>query len=173
GTTTLLEVLSLAGGLAEDAGDAVVVLRKGAELTSTVVKLRPLMELRDPSLNIAILPGDVVNVRGADVVYVVGAVKKPGAFPMPGNDRVTVLRAVALGEGLIPVASQKQALIVRNGEGGQRIEIPVDLEAVLKGKAPDVALQAHDVLFVPISGGKVAARVALESFVRIISWRPF
>ncbi len=173
GSTTLLEVLSLAGGVADDAGDAVVVLRKGpSEVSSTEVKLKALMELRDPRLNVAIHPGDVVNVRGADVIYVVGAVKKPGAYAMPGNDRVTVLRALALGEGLTPLASHNDALVVRTVEG-RRVEIPVDLGAVLRGKAQDVPLEAHDVLFVPISGSKAVARVALEAFVRVISWRPF
>jgi protein involved in polysaccharide export with SLBB domain len=123
-------------------------------------------------LNIPIYPGDVVQVRPADVVYVVGAVNKPGAYPMPGNERLTAMRALALGQGFGPAASQSKALVVRTGPNGQRIEIPVNLKAVLKGKTLDVPLQAHDVLFVPTSGGKVAGREALDAFLRVFAWRP-
>ena len=175
GATRLLEVISQAGGLSDEAGDTVVVVRKGEgdELVPFEIPLKPLMESRDPALNVAIHPGDTVTVRGADTVYVVGAVKKPGAFAMRGNERLTVLQALALGEGLVPTAAQKDALVVRTGPDGRREEIAVDLSAVLKGKHPDVPLAAHDVLFVPTSGGKVAARTALDAFIRVISWRPF
>jgi polysaccharide export outer membrane protein len=171
GSTTLLQVLSLAGGLSDAAGDTLVVLRRNGNvpLPPLEVKLKPLMESRDPSLNLAVYPGDVVNVRGAEIVYVVGAVKKPGAFAMRGNDKLTVLRALALGEGLTPTA----ALVVRAGQDGRRQEIPVDLTALLKGKVQDVTLEAHDILFVPTSGSKVAARTTLDAFIRIVSWRPY
>ena len=175
GSTTLLEVLSLAGGLRADAGDVAVVVHKGEGDTAIPieVKLKPLLESRDPSLNVAIYPGDLVNVRSAEVVYVVGAVKKPGAFAMRGNDRLTVLRALALGEGLESTAAQGDAIVVRTGQDGQRVEIPVDLAALLKGRNPDVPLEAQDVLFVPTSGGRVAARATLDAMLRILSWRPF
>lgn len=169
---TLLGVLSQAGGLSATAGDTVTVLRPGAA-TPIDVPLKPLMDARDPALNIPVLPGDVVAVRAADVVYVVGAVNKPGAFSMRGNDRLTVLRALALGEGLSPTAAKKDALVVRTGPAGERTEIPVDLAGVLKGRTPDVTLQAHDVLFVPTSGSKVAGRAALDAVVRILTWRPY
>jgi polysaccharide export outer membrane protein len=174
-STTLLDVLSLAGGLAPEAGDSVMVLRKegGVPSPAIEVKLKPLMESRDPSLNVTIYPGDVVNVRDADIVYVVGAVNKPGAYAMRGNDRLTVLRALALGEGLTPTAAKGDALVVRTGPRGDRIEIPVDLAALLKGKNRDVVLEAHDVLFVPTSGSKVAARATLDALVRVLTWRPY
>ncbi|MBP1635130.1 MAG: polysaccharide biosynthesis/export protein [Acidobacteria bacterium] len=175
GSTTLLDVISMAGGLRDDAGDTVVVTRPGAggQLESVEVKLKPLIESRDPASNAAVHPGDIVTVRAADVVYVVGAVNKPGAFPMPGNDRVTVLQAVALGQGLVATAAQKDAILVRTTQDGKRHEIPVDLAAMLRGRHPDIPLEARDLLFVPTSGSKVAARVALESLTRILTWRPF
>jgi polysaccharide export outer membrane protein len=169
---TLLGVISQAGGLAATAGDAVTVLRPGAPAPIDV-PLKPLMDARDAALNIPVLPGDVVAVRAADVVYVVGAVNKPGAYAMRGNDRLTVLRALALGEGLAATAAKKDAVVVRTGKDGERTEIAVDLAGVLKGRNPDVTLQAHDVLFVPTSGSKVAGRTALDAVVRILTWRPY
>jgi len=187
GTKTLLEVLSLAGGLAEDAGDSVIVLRRGVDQPlpndagaaasedelasgSFEVSLKELLDSQDGSGNVPIHPGDVVNVRSAAIVYVVGALKKPGAFAMRGNDRLTVLRALALGEGLLPWAS-KDAMVLRTNDAGARVEIPVHLGDVMKGKQQDFALQAQDVLFVPTSGTKAVTRVALEMLTRIVTLR--
>jgi polysaccharide export outer membrane protein len=170
--TTLLSVLSLAGGLSDDAGDTVTVLRQGADKPEDI-PLRPLMDSRDVRLNVTVNPGDVVSVRSADVVYVVGAINKPGIFAMKGHTRLTVLRALALGEGLAPTAAPKRAMVVRTSLSGERSEIPVDLAGLLKGRVPDVTLQAHDVLFVPTSGGKAVARGTLDAMVRILTWRPY
>lgn len=171
GSTRLLDVLSLAGGLTPDAGHSVLIVHHGAA-APIEIPLKPLMESRDLRLNVPVFPGDVVNVRPADIVYVVGAVKKPGAFAMQGNDRLTVLRALALSEGLVPTA-QKNAIVVRTSPSGERAEIAVDLGRLLKGQNPDVGLQAHDVLFVPTSGSKVAARATLDALVRVLSFRPY
>jgi polysaccharide export outer membrane protein len=176
----LLDVISLAGGLADDAGDSVLIMRKpaatGVEASGTtgtvreVIPLKALMQSQ-PAANVAIHPGDVVNVQSAAVVYVVGAVNKPGAFAMRGNDRLTVLRAVALGEGVTSVASTQNALVLRTRSGGERTEIPIDLRAVLKGTAPDIALEPQDLLFVPTNGGKVATRAMLDYATRLFTFR--
>ena len=190
GHTTLLELISLAGGLADDAGDTATVWRHaaaGAQPGSTeavpspasagappapvpiVVSVKALLESKEPGVDIPIYPGDVVNVQAAALVYVVGAVKKPGAFSVRGNDRLTVLRALALGEGLLPIAAGGDAVVVRTAASGERTQIPVDLGDVLKGKHDDVVLQAQDVLFVPTSGGKVAAKGTLDALTRMIT----
>jgi polysaccharide export outer membrane protein len=209
GATSLLEVLSLAGGLAEGAGDTILIVRQGnapgaslappairepqtlppaasdpvvaAAAASTVsesgavlrVKVKSLIDAHDPSANLPVFPGDVINVQDADVVYVVGAVNKAGAFVTRGNDRLTVLRALALGEGLEPTAARSNAIVLRTNARGERVEIPVDLDRVLNGQTPDIPLLAQDVLFVPTSGGKVAARATLDFIARVITFRGF
>ena len=171
GTKTLLEVLSLAEGVADNAGESVIVLRKGSSpAASFEVSLKALLTSPDGAVNVPIHPGDVVNVQAADVVYVVGEVKRPGAFSMRGNDRLTVLRALALGEGLLPTA-KAHALVLRTTDSGERVEIAVDLDDVLKGKQQDFALQAQDVLFVPISGSKAVVRAAIDVLTRIVTFR--
>lgn len=167
--TTLLEVISLAGGVSDKAGDTVLITRKdGALLT---VDLKKLMESTDPAANPPINPGDVVNVQTAAVVYVLGAVNKPGAFSVRGNDRMTILRAIALGEGLMSTAAKANAVVLRADDRGQRVEIAVDLAGLLTGKAPDVGMEPQDVLFVPTSGAKVATRATLSFLARIITLR--
>jgi len=145
------------------------VLRDG--VVRNDLKLDAVLEGRDPRLNVPIFSGDVVNVQNAAVVYVIGAVRKPGAFAMRGNSQLTVLRALALGEGLLTVAASGDAVVLRTLVDGARVELPIDLRAVLQAKAADIPLQPQDVLFVPTSGGKVAARATLDVLTRAVSLR--
>jgi polysaccharide biosynthesis/export protein len=189
GDKTLLEVLSMAGGLADDAGDTVLVMRKpdaddghgsgvGPKLGEsqaasevTQISLRQLLQSGDPRFNVHVHPGDIVKVQEAGIVYVVGEVKKPGGFPITKGERLTVLQVVALGEGLTPTAAKGSARIIRTDDKGQRAEIPVDVGKILKGKAPDLPLMARDILFVPNSASKSAARGTVDALVRVVSFR--
>lgn len=168
GAKGLLEVLSLAGGLAEDAGETIVVLREGRAIE---VSLSAVRGADEAALNIPIRPGDVVTVRSAEIVYVVGEINKPGAFPMRPRERLTVLRALALSGGLTATAARGDAIVLRANAAGERVEIPVDLGKVLKGSEPDIVLQGQDVLFVPTSGSKAAMRATLNALLRTV--RPF
>jgi polysaccharide biosynthesis/export protein len=111
---------------------------------------------KDPSVNIQVKAGDVVSVGTAPVIYIVGAVTRPGAFAVQSDDsKITVLQAIALVQGTTSVASAGHAVIVRNsGDSKDRKEIPVNLDKLKTGKQPDQYLQANDILFVPESGMK-------------------
>lgn len=168
GAATLLEVLSLAGGLGDDAGDEAHIRRvTDPQSPERVVKLGSLF-VPGGDANVTLQPGDVVTVRPAGLVYVMGAINKPGAYTVRGNGGVTVLRALAYGEGVTPMAASRDAVVLRTNTNGERSEIPIDLDKVLKGKAPDVALQPQDVLFVPVSGGKTAGRATLDILARVL-----
>jgi len=118
------------------------------------IDLRQLVQSRDPALNIKMKPFDIVSVSKAGVVYVIGAVKKPGGFVMEDRERVTVLQALSLAEGASQFAKKSAARIVRQGENGSHQEIPVDLGKVVKGTGEDVEMTANDILVVPDSQGK-------------------
>src|SRR5690606_20496114 len=83
-SATLLNVLSLAGGVSDDAGDVVLIRRGGAGAEAPVeeVPLRPLLDEPGAAANVRLGPGDIVTVTRAATVYVLGAVKKPGAFSL-------------------------------------------------------------------------------------------
>jgi polysaccharide biosynthesis/export protein len=185
--TTLLDILSQAEGLADDAGNAVIVhqgdiairasRRAGGavhtpaepQADTLTIDLKQLMEGGDASLNVAIYPGDRITVPRAGVVYVVGAVNKPGGFAMKASTHgMTVLQAIALAEDAKTTARRNQTVIIRNDplapEG--RKQIPVDLKSVLEGKSPDPVLQAEDILFIPDSSGKRAFNRGIESIVQ-------
>ncbi len=172
-SATLLNVLSLAGGVSDDAGDVVLIRRGGAGAEAPVeeVPLRPLLDEPAAAANVRLGPGDIVTVTRAATVYVLGAVKKPGAFSLRSHDRLTVLRALALVEGPTPTASTGDLVLIRTSDDGERAETTFDLSAIVKGKAPDLAMQPRDILFVPQSGGKAAARATLDALTRIVTLR--
>lgn len=157
GPVTLLEALTRAGGLTAEAGAEILVTSRD-ELVQRV-PVKGLIDAADPKLNLALLGGEEIRVPEVGKVFVTGNVKRPGAYPLYGND-TTILKALALAEGLAPYAG-KQAFIYRP-EGSSKNEIPVELKAILQRKAPDVALHANDILYIPDNTGRRFGVAALE-----------
>lgn len=168
---TLAEALSAAGGLALNAGDRVTLTRRATvdaprppnaaldgsgEFYVTHIDVRALLEGQDPALNISVYPHDVINVGQSRQVFVIGAVQRPGAFPLTA-DATSVLEALAMAGGLEGRAEAKQSRILRGETPQARVEQPINLKRVIAGRDPDAPLAAGDILFVPISGSKVAA----------------
>jgi polysaccharide export outer membrane protein len=186
GRRTLIEVLSMAGGLAKRvdqvAGRTVLVTRregfgdlqfadgmKLVALDKLEVNLRKLLYSHEDALNIEIKPFDTISVARAEIVYVVGEVRKPGGFVLQDQEKLTVLQALALAEGLTGTAARRSAIIIHRSEDGSRREVPVNLGKVLKGKSQDLELAANDILFVPTSTGKAAGKRGLEAAVATLS----
>jgi len=151
---SLVEVLSRAGGLAADAGDSVIVSVRQADggVTTRTFATARLVGGTDLADNPLLTGGEVfVRVPPALYVYSVGAVARPGAFPVSGSAKLSVLRALALSGGLKEHADPSRAVILSALGSGPRHEVPVDLTSILKHKAADVQLEAGDVLYVPIN----------------------
>lgn len=161
GPVTLLEALTRAEGLSPEAGGEILVTRTGEMNTAGLTKkiaVKDLIEAADPAANLILGGGEDVRVPEAGRVFVVGNVKKPGAFPVGDAGGTSVLKALALAEGLAPF-STKQAYIYRPTDGGKR-EIAVELRKIMERKLPDVDLIAGDVFYVPDNrGGRVTASV--------------
>jgi polysaccharide export outer membrane protein len=132
-------------------------------LANTItVSLNQILETGDMTNNIVVLPGDVVTVPHAGIVYVLGAVTKPGGYTV-SNDRaqLTALKVLSLAGGLNRTAKSDHAVIVRKDGTGQQHEVEVDLKKVMKFQAEDVQLRPSDILYVPTSAAKTTAiRVA-------------
>ncbi len=201
GTKTVLEMLSMAEGLADDAGDQVLVMR-GAGLqfgsdslrdttgtnpdsgppanppgNETIkINLKDLLESGDQRYNVPVYPGDIVKVTRGGIVYVIGDVKKPGGFVLKSDQNMSVLKAIALAEGLNSTSAKSRTKIIRTDEhSGKRTEFPIDLGKVLAGKAPDTPLKPADIVFVPNSSGKTVLYKGTEAAVATASgvaiWR--
>jgi polysaccharide biosynthesis/export protein len=192
--TRLVDVLSMSGGLAANAGQTITITHPvaddkagapsgpsgatdvkssaGSPATavdqkstaasgshgrgSETVDVATLMSGDNHEANVLVHAGDQITVSNASVVYVVGAVTKPGGFLVQDpRSGLSVLKAIALVEGTLSTAKLGSAIIVRKStnETG-REEIPVDLSKVMKGQLKDPILMANDILYVPQSGVK-------------------
>src|ERR1700722_18242580 len=154
----LLDAIARAGGIREDAGSEIVVSRqvmqegKPTRITQTI-PVRKLIDNADPSLNVMLHGGEEVLVPEAHKIYVVGNVKKPGAYPVRNDEETTILQLLALSEGL-GTYSAKEAYVYRRVPGGAKTEVPGELDKIMKRKSPDVPLQANDILYVPDNKGQ-------------------
>jgi len=151
---TLLEAITRAGGLTPVAGSEILVSKTqpgpGGQPTSLMqrVSVKALIEGTDPEANLRLSGGEEVRVPEAGKVFVVGNVKRPGAFPVEDGAETSVLRMLARAEGLAPFAG-KLAYIYRREASGSKNEIPIELNKIMLRKAPDAPLLANDVLYIP------------------------
>lgn len=186
GSHTLFDVLAGAGGLKTEAGDMITVTRQANEpplnlpdavrdpetgRTTAAIKVKDLVDMRDPHVNFTIAPHDEISVPKAQVVYVIGNVQKAGGFTISEGRGVSALEALSLAQGLSPNAQPAHARILRRSASGgiDRQEIPVDLKQILNGKTKDIALLPDDILFIPDNTAKRFSTRAIETAVSTIS----
>lgn len=183
GRKTLIEVLSLAGGLAEDAGHSVKITRELAwgriPLPSAVddpsgqfsvaeVSLKGIMEASNPAENIVIKPNDIISIPQAEMIYVTGQVQHAGGFVLRERETLTALQALSLAGGLDHYASPQSARILRQASSkANRDEIEVDLKKIMAGQSSDVPLRANDILLIPASAPKKAIVRAAEAALQV------
>ena len=164
GPTKLLDALGKAGGLSDNAGSEVLVTSAAANGETPNVRritTKELLNASRPELNLSLSGGEEISVPSAGRVFVLGNVKRPGAFPLREASEGTVLQMLALAEGLT-MFSTKEAYIYRIRHNGSRTEVAVQLESILKRKAPDVAVLPDDILYVPDNKNRRLGMAALE-----------
>jgi polysaccharide biosynthesis/export protein len=159
GDHKLYEVVSEAGGFTQTASRKIAIIRRNQADPIRVDLPRNLAD--DLSGNIDIQPGDTITVPRAPVIYVVGDVGRPTGL-LVDNGTLTVLQAMALAGGANRTAKLGAARIIHKGPTGM-IETKVEIKKMLEAKSPDVTLQADDILFIPVSGGKVLAGRTFEA----------
>ena len=183
GPKRLLEVISIAGGLKDQAGSKVAITRElssgplplpdartdvGGRFSVGEVDLVGLISGNNPSRNIIIKPHDIVSVPAAELIYVLGEVKKPGGFTLHSHANIFALEAVAMADGLEKTARPKNARILRVvGDGKNRTIIRTDLSRIMDGKSPDIPLQANDILLIPNNVPRAAALRGIETAISI------
>ncbi len=184
GPTRLMQVISQAGGLRADAGDKVLITRplpadkSGAAAGGTndanakfyvkQIDLLQIIDGTDPSANVLVEANDVITVPKAKMVYVVGAVGRPGGYVLDGHSStLSVLQAIALAGGTNSLAANSKSRILHVGKDGERVEAQVNLSKIMSNKSPDIPLHADDILFVPTSSAKSIGAKTLEAGVNV------
>jgi polysaccharide biosynthesis/export protein len=191
GKKTLVEALSLAGGLRADAGSTVKLTRQLAygriplknaaddpsgAFSVAEVKVKTILEASDPAENIYVAPNDVISVPKAEMIYVVGEVQRSGGFTLAEDESISVLQALSLAGGLKSTASPKTAMILRSVPGSaERKEQPLNLQRTMDGRGEDTPLHRDDILFIPTNKPKAVALRTIEAMVSagtgIAIWR--
>lgn len=186
GQRTLIEVLSMAGGVREDAGPTLRLMRRlqsgpiplpgvtvdeASGISTADIDLRALLDARTPEQNIVVRPFDIISIGRAEAAYVVGEVGKPGPVYLQRDDSVSVIEAVSSSGGMLRTADASRARLLRQVPGGQRrVELAVDLNRIMQGKAEDLRLKAGDILVVPDSSGKRLTARAIEAAIQAGTW---
>jgi polysaccharide export outer membrane protein len=153
GRLTLLRLISQAGGLTPGAGPEIIVMRQlpGGEKTSLRISIEGLILKGDSSLDIPLMPDDIISVPVDEMVtiYITGQVGNPGALTMKRSSIPTLYRAIAQAGGFASRASKGGVIIKRIDENGNETIIKVNVDDIIKGKKKDVQLQENDVVIVP------------------------
>lgn len=161
----LLDAISSASGLTPAAGAVVAIYHRDAPETPQIVALGEGDAALAVQHNPELLPGDTVRVSRTGLVYVVGDVLRPGGFAMEPAEPMTVLRALSLAWGPSMNASLKNALLIRERNGGRSVTT-LNLKRILQGRDPDLPVQEHDIVYVPDSAAKNLWNRTMESVVQ-------
>lgn len=170
GNVTLLEAITRAQGLAPEAGPEIIVTRlepqpNGAsKLFEKRIRVKALLDDSDPALNLPLQGGEEIRVPEAGKVFVVGNVKKPGAFQMQDESGMTVLKALAMAEGLEQYASN-QAYVYHRAKDGSQTETRVELRKIMDRKAPDAPLGPNDIFYVPDNRGRRLTMATIDKLI--------
>lgn len=193
GPSRLLDLIVRAGGLTDDAGDEAVVTRgetgiraeaqesartgaldPSAHGATFTVNIRQMIQTGADKSDILVYPGDRVVVQRAEMVYILGAVVRPGGYVLsPSSDQMTVLKALAIAGDVTNVAKKSHITILRRTSDdleAKRDEIPVNYKGMVKGEVADVRLKPDDILFIPESAGLKAWHTSVNSAVQVATY---
>jgi polysaccharide export outer membrane protein len=123
--------------------------------TTTLIKrisVKALLDAADPEMNIKLTGGEEIRVPDAGKIFVVGNIKKPGAFVVREDSGATVMKALAVAEGLCPTPLNRPTFTGARRQDQTRN--PVELGKIMDRKSPDIPLMADDVLYVPDASRK-------------------
>jgi len=174
----LVDVLSMAGGLLPNAGDEAMIQRpspNGTDDEIVKIDLRELLEKGDLRLNMAMRGGDVIHIRAREdkFVYVVGELNKPGAFPVPPKREMRVSEVFALAGGASKTAKASESSLIRYDAQGQRQDVQVNFDDILKGKKEDFFVRGEDIIFVPGSRIKSFGNTLLSGLPGSLATLPY
>jgi len=151
----MLDVIGLAGGETSLAGNLVELkhVDASAHLQSSTYHYSRGSN-GDAIRDVMVAPGDTVIVKRAGIVYVLGAVNRPGGYAMQEDGELNVAQAISMAQGMALQAKTGALRVVRHNSEGQSIDVPVSYKEMMNGKQVPPSLSAGDIVYVPISKTK-------------------
>ncbi len=150
GSRTLLDVISMAGGLSSTADTNITIRRRSGTEENVSVNLKNDDAKASLANNVQVFPGDLIVVPRAGIVYVLGDVNRPGGFTMQNNGKITVLQALAQAGGTNRSASMNGATLLSKGSSGY-VSKQIRIGDLVRGRGEDIELHPNDILYVPNS----------------------
>lgn len=164
GDRRLLDIIALAGGFEPSAGKIITIAHRTDPQHPEVVRMVQKAEAMGHQADPVILPGDTIMVGRAGIVYILGAVTRPGGFLIDNNEHISLMQALTLAGGWSQTAALSKARLIRKVPGGHE-QLMLDLKHVLNGKQADVSVEDGDILYIPMSLGKTVAYRGLEAVI--------
>lgn len=155
GQKYLLDMISMAGGLAPEGGSLCVVQTvepKTGERIKVVIDLDKLLEAGNYELNIPVYSGDVIQIPKSGVIFVDGAVRNPGDFQL--RTKTTLTQAISMAKGFDFSAIRSDVKIYRDNGKPEREILTFNYDDIISGKKPDIDLKDKDFIYVSESGFK-------------------
>jgi polysaccharide biosynthesis/export protein len=149
--TKLSEILAQVGGLNPMAG-TLIKIRHGEDDTAPEVDVPySRSESNQQAASILVRPGDTIIVPRAGIVYVLGAVAKPGGYLMQEDGKLNVAEALSMGGGTLPQAKTNGLRVIRRNPDGTVLDFSLSYDGIASGKQTPLVLQAQDIVYVPMS----------------------
>jgi polysaccharide export outer membrane protein len=148
GPHTLLDVVSMAGGLTNVADTKITIKHRSANEDSVTITLKNEDAKTSLAMDVQVYPGDLVVVPRAGIVYVLGAVARPGGFVMQDSGKITLLQAMAQAGSSNSNAATNHTVLLRK-VGSEYVTTKLHVGKIARGQEQDIELHANDIVFVP------------------------
>ena len=148
--TNLGEILAQAGGVTALAGARIKIRHGGEDAAEEEVPYSRSQGTRETA-SILVRPGASVIVPRAGIVYVLGAVARPGGYLMQEDGKLDVAQALALSGGTLLQANTSGLRVIRRNSDGTVLDFPLSYKAIAKGTEKPLVLQTQDIVYVPMS----------------------
>jgi polysaccharide export outer membrane protein len=153
---SLLDVIGMTGGETTLAGNEIELKRPNEDGDGMTTKTYHYSRGDDGSAirGVMVRPGDTVMVNRAGIVYVLGAVNRPGGYAMQESGELNVAQAISLAQGLVMQAKVNGLRVVQHDANGNPVEVRVSYNKIMDGKEKPLQLAAGDIVYIPISKTK-------------------
>ncbi|MGA7342880.1 MAG: polysaccharide biosynthesis/export family protein [Terracidiphilus sp.] len=159
---SLLDVLSFAGGETQVAGGEIEVRHETDGKTETATYHYGRNSNGDTISDVMVHDGDTVIVPRAGIVYVLGAVTRPGGYLMQEDGKLDVMQAISLAWGTMLQAKTSEIRVIRRKPDGTFTEFSTSYRDIASGKVTPLELQAQDIVYVPMSRAKILATTGMS-----------
>jgi len=152
--TKLGEILAEAGGLTPLAGTRVKIRHAADDTAPDEEVPYSRGQSNRETASILLRPGDSILVPRVGVVYVLGAVNRPGGYVMQEDGKLNVAEALALSGGTLLDANTGGLRVIRRNQDGTVLDFPLSYNAIAKGTQTPLQLEPQDIVYVPMSKAK-------------------